>query len=75
MAGTGAFVFWNISRFGRVGNADGFWGPNVSSAPDFLAWYERWLDQMADGRDNRALAQTSPPLRAHPHNYRLAPRL
>ncbi|MEU5893634.1 SMI1/KNR4 family protein [Streptomyces sp. NPDC047461] len=58
-----------------VGNADGFWGPNVSSAPDFLAWYERWLDQMAHGRDNRALALTSPPLRAHPHNYRLAPRL
>lgn len=45
-----------------IGNADGFWGPNVSSAPDFLAWYERWLDHMAAGRDNRALALTSPRL-------------
>lgn len=30
-----------------IGNADGFWGPNVSSAPDLLAWYERWLDHVA----------------------------
>ncbi|MEU2856110.1 SMI1/KNR4 family protein [Streptomyces syringium] len=51
---------------GRVvtGNADGFWGPNVSSATDFLAWYERWLDHMLDGRDNRDLELTSPALRA-----------
>ncbi|MGW0816559.1 hypothetical protein ACWD00_25435 [Streptomyces viridiviolaceus] len=26
-----------------------------SSAPDFLAWYERWLDHMVAGLDNRAL--------------------
>lgn len=58
-----------------IGNADGFWGPNVSSAADFLAWYERWLDQMAAGRDNRALELTSPRLRCHPHEYRLAPTL
>ncbi|WP_246338412.1 SMI1/KNR4 family protein [Streptomyces lunaelactis] len=47
---------------GRIltGNSDGFWGPNVSSANDFLDWYERWLDQMAAGRDNRALELTSP---------------
>jgi hypothetical protein len=51
---------------GRVvtGNADGFWGPHVSSATDFLAWYERWLDHMLDGRDNRDLELTSPALRA-----------
>ncbi|MGW1553546.1 SMI1/KNR4 family protein [Streptomyces sp. NPDC002346] len=51
---------------GRVvtGNSDGFWGPNVSSATDFLAWYERWLDHMLDGRDNRDLELTSPALRA-----------
>nr|WTB30663.1 SMI1/KNR4 family protein [Streptomyces sp. NBC_00830] len=55
-----------------IGNADGFWGPNVSSAPDFLAWYERWLDHMADGRDNRALELTSPRFRgrvAHPRAF------
>lgn len=55
-----------------IGNADGFWGPNVSSAPDFLAWYERWLDHMAAGLDNRALELTSPRLHAHPNRYRLA---
>ncbi|MEV7883727.1 hypothetical protein ACWD3I_06970 [Streptomyces sp. NPDC002817] len=51
---------------GRVvtGNADGFWGPSVSSATDYLAWYERWLDHMLDGRDNRDLELTSPALRA-----------
>lgn len=51
---------------GRIltGNADGFWGPNVSSARDFLDWYERWLDHMAAGRDNRALELTSPHLAA-----------
>ncbi|MFF2145771.1 SMI1/KNR4 family protein [Kitasatospora sp. NPDC058190] len=51
---------------GRVvaGNADGFRGPNVSSATDFLAWYERWLDHMLAGRDNRDLELTSPALRA-----------
>ncbi|MFE0652557.1 hypothetical protein ACFVZH_28680 [Streptomyces sp. NPDC059534] len=43
-----------------IGNTDAFWGPNVSSAPDFLAWYERWLDQMAAGQDNPALELTSP---------------
>ncbi|MGW6571843.1 SMI1/KNR4 family protein [Streptomyces sp. NPDC054945] len=55
-----------------IGNAEGFWGPNVSSAPDFLAWYERWLDHMAAGRDNRALVLTSPGLHVHPHAYRTA---
>ncbi|SOB84850.1 SMI1/KNR4 family protein [Streptomyces sp. 1331.2] len=51
---------------GRIvtGNADGFRGPNVSSATDFLAWYERWLDHMLAGRDNRDLELTSPALRA-----------
>jgi hypothetical protein len=51
---------------GRVltGNGDGFWGPNVSSATDFLAWYERWLDHMAAGKDNQALELTSSGLRA-----------
>ncbi|MGW0845469.1 SMI1/KNR4 family protein [Streptomyces sp. NPDC002787] len=50
---------------GRVltGNGDGFWGPNVSSAKDFLAWYERWLDHMTRGLDDRALELTSPRLR------------
>ncbi|MFF4273437.1 SMI1/KNR4 family protein [Streptomyces sp. NPDC001536] len=43
-----------------IGNADGFWPPNVSSAPDFLSWYERWLDHMRDGKDNDALGLTSP---------------
>ncbi|MGW3991117.1 SMI1/KNR4 family protein [Streptomyces sp. NPDC004830] len=55
-----------------IGNADGFWGPNVSSAPDFLAWYERWLDHMAAGQDNRDLELTSPRLRAQPLRQRLA---
>lgn len=41
-----------------IGNGDGYWGPNVSSAPDFLDWYERWLNHMGAGRDNRALART-----------------
>ncbi|MBD0710413.1 MULTISPECIES: SMI1/KNR4 family protein [unclassified Streptomyces] len=51
---------------GRVvtGNADGFRGPDVSSATDFLAWYERWLDHLLAGRDNRDLELTSPALRA-----------
>ncbi|WP_448316803.1 SMI1/KNR4 family protein [Streptomyces sp. CO7] len=59
---------------GRVltGNADGFWGPNVSSATDFLDWYERWLNHMAAGRDNRALHLTSPRLRALPHSRGVA---
>ncbi|MER5774115.1 SMI1/KNR4 family protein [Streptomyces sp. NPDC002039] len=43
-----------------TGNADGFWAPNVSSARDFLFWYERWLDHMRDGKDNKALGLTSP---------------
>ncbi|WP_217574319.1 SMI1/KNR4 family protein [Streptomyces sp. GbtcB7] len=61
---------------GRVltGNSDGHWGPDVSSATDFLDWYERWLNQMNDGRDNRALELTSPQLRAHPNRHRLAPK-
>ncbi|MFF7211701.1 SMI1/KNR4 family protein [Streptomyces sp. NPDC008238] len=47
---------------GRVvtGNADGFWPPNVSSAPDFLSWYERSLNHMRDGKDNAALGLASP---------------
>lgn len=47
---------------GRVvtGNADGFWQANVSSAQDFLSWYERWLNHMRDGKDNPALGLTSP---------------
>ncbi|MFJ9718982.1 SMI1/KNR4 family protein [Streptomyces sp. NPDC101213] len=55
-----------------IGNADGFWGPNVSSAPDFLAWYARWLDHMAAGQNDRALELTSPRLRTHPIRQRLA---
>ncbi|MEU5324610.1 SMI1/KNR4 family protein [Streptomyces sp. NPDC021056] len=58
-----------------IGNADGFWGPNVSSAPDFLAWYERWLDHMAAGLDNRALELTSPRLQAHANRYHLASKI
>lgn len=60
---------------GRVltGNGDGYWGPNVSSATDFLGWYERWLDHMGAGRDNRALELTSPRLLAHPNRHRMAP--
>ncbi|MFE1292226.1 SMI1/KNR4 family protein [Streptomyces sp. NPDC058751] len=58
-----------------IGNADGFRGPNVSSAPDFLAWYERWLDHMATGLDNRALELTSPRLHAHPNRHRLASKI
>ncbi|MEV6379517.1 SMI1/KNR4 family protein [Streptomyces sp. NPDC051773] len=62
---------------GRVltGNSDGYWGPNVSSATDFLDWYERWLDHMTAGRDNRALELTSPRLRAHPNRFRMARNL
>ncbi|WP_369198595.1 SMI1/KNR4 family protein [Streptomyces djakartensis] len=41
-----------------IGNADG---------------YERWLDHLAAGQDNRALELTSPQLRAHPIRQRLAP--
>ncbi|AXG79181.1 SMI1/KNR4 family protein [Streptomyces paludis] len=58
-----------------IGNSDGFWGPNVSSAADFLDWYERWLDHMSAGRDNRSLELTSPQLRAHPNRHRLAPKI
>ncbi len=43
--------------------------------PDFLAWYERWLDHMAAGLDNRALELTSPRLHAHPNRYRLASKI
>ncbi|MFC9153713.1 SMI1/KNR4 family protein [Streptomyces bauhiniae] len=51
---------------GRVltGNSDACWGPDVSSATDFLDWYERWLDHMSAGRDDRSLELTSPRLRA-----------
>ncbi|MFE5590318.1 SMI1/KNR4 family protein [Streptomyces sp. NPDC056549] len=48
-----------------IGNADGFWHPNVSSAHDFLGWYERWLNHMRHGKDNRALGLTSPWTVAH----------
>ncbi|MEU4119908.1 SMI1/KNR4 family protein [Kitasatospora sp. NPDC028055] len=58
-----------------VGNGDGYWGPNVSSATDFLAWYERWLNQMSAGLDNRALELNSPRLHGHPNRHRMAPRL
>jgi hypothetical protein len=57
-----------------IGNVEGFWGPNVSSASDFLAWYERWLDHMGAGRDNEALALTSPEIHdliAHPRRLHL----
>ncbi|MEV7928538.1 SMI1/KNR4 family protein [Kitasatospora sp. NPDC088779] len=51
---------------GRIvtGNSDGFWGPDLSSAPDFIAWYELWLDEMAAGHDSRALELTSPASRS-----------
>ncbi len=58
-----------------IGNGDGYWGPNVSSATDFLDWYERWLNHMTAGRDNRALELTSPRLRAHPDRHRMAPKI
>lgn len=56
-----------------VGNSDGYWGPEVSSAKDFLDWYERWLNHMGAGRDNRALELTSSRLRGHPNRHRVAP--
>ncbi|MFF9853357.1 SMI1/KNR4 family protein [Streptomyces litmocidini] len=77
MGGSGASPYYGTDPLtGRVptGNADGFWGPNVSSAPDFLAWYERRLDHMAAGRDERALQLTSPRLHARTHHYRPASR-
>jgi hypothetical protein len=51
---------------GRIltGNSDGFWGPDLSPAEDFIAWYELWLDDMAAGRDNRALGLSAPPSHA-----------
>ncbi|WP_241691426.1 SMI1/KNR4 family protein [Streptomyces sp. GZWMJZ-114] len=58
-----------------IGNSDGFWGPKVSSATDFLDWYERWLNHMSAGRDNPALELTSPQLRAHPDRHRMAPKI
>ncbi|MGW1886938.1 SMI1/KNR4 family protein [Streptomyces sp. NPDC001970] len=58
-----------------IGNSDGYWGPNVSSATDFLDWYERWLNHMRAGRDNQALELTSPQLRAHPNRHRMAPKI
>ena len=47
---------------GRVvtGNADGFWPPNVSSAQDFLSWYERWLNHMRDGQGQRRAGAVLP---------------
>ncbi|MFC8626055.1 SMI1/KNR4 family protein [Streptomyces anulatus] len=56
-----------------IGNSDGHWGPDVSSATDFLDWYGRWLDHMSAGRDSRALQLASPRLRAHPDRHRMAP--
>ncbi len=58
-----------------IGNGDGYWGPNVSSATDFLDWYERWLNHMSAGCDNRALELTSPRLHAHPNRHRKAPKI
>lgn len=58
-----------------IGNRDGYWGPNVSSATDFLDWYERWLNHMTAGHDNRALELTSPRLRAHPNRQRMAVKI
>ncbi|MFJ7334385.1 SMI1/KNR4 family protein [Streptomyces sp. NPDC101116] len=60
---------------GRVvtGNADGFWSPNVSSARDFLSWYERWLNHMRDGKDNAALGLSSPAIVASPSESRSRP--
>ncbi|MFD8000048.1 hypothetical protein [Streptomyces mirabilis] len=46
----------------------------MSSATDFLDWYERRLNQMNDGRDIRALGLTAPRLHAHPNRHRLAPK-
>ncbi|MFJ9080369.1 hypothetical protein ACIRO3_34815 [Streptomyces sp. NPDC102278] len=43
-----------------TGNADGFRRPNVSSAHDFLSWYERRINHLGDGKDNKALGLTSP---------------
>jgi hypothetical protein len=43
-----------------IGNGEGFWGPDLSQAPDFLAWYERWLDAVAAQRDDRKPHLTSP---------------
>jgi hypothetical protein len=61
---------------GRVltGNAEGSRGPDVSSAADFLSWYERWLDHVYAGKDNRALELTSPQLQVV-REYRMAPAL
>ena len=42
---------------------------------DFLDRYERWLNHMSAGRDNRALELTSPRLRTHPNRHRLAPKI
>ncbi|WP_346009770.1 hypothetical protein [Streptomyces sp. SID1328] len=56
-----------------IGNSDGWWGPNVSSATDFLNWYERWLGA---GRDDRALELTSPQQSfAAPDRHRMAPKI
>ncbi|MEU9804104.1 hypothetical protein [Streptomyces sp. NPDC051000] len=43
-----------------TGYADGFRRPNVSSAHDFLSRYERRLNPLGDGKDNKALGLTSP---------------
>lgn len=52
---------------GRIitGNADGFWGPDLSPARDFPAWYEQWLDTITTGRDDRKLHLTSPGITKH----------
>jgi hypothetical protein len=52
-----------------IGNGSGYHGPDVSSAIDFPAWYGRWLDHMAAGRDDRALGLTSPRLHAPPQRH------
>ncbi|MFV2119173.1 hypothetical protein ACE14D_12295, partial [Streptomyces sp. Act-28] len=49
--------------------------PGSAGVADFLARYERRLDHMSAGRDDRALELTSPRLRAHPNRHRMAPRI
>nr|WP_237557707.1 hypothetical protein [Streptomyces sp. SID5470] len=55
----------------RPGAADTARTPGRSPRPR----YQRWLDHMSAGRDNRALAFTSPRLRAHPNRHRMAPEI
>lgn len=62
---------------GRIitGNADGSWGPDLFPAPDFLAWYERWLDTITTGGDDRRLHLTSPGIAQHGRNAAATQRL